>query len=144
MTASIPGFQRVGHDVAIGGQPSSDRLAQLKQEGFLSIVNLRPTFEQAGFDEQAEAIRGGLNYFHIPIVDADSLTPGAVNVLDGILADPVNLPVVVHCGSGNRVGALFALRAAWLKGADLHEALRIGRDHGLTRLEDDVRRILST
>lgn len=34
MTASIPGFQRVGHDVAIGGQPSSDHLAQLKQEGF--------------------------------------------------------------------------------------------------------------
>lgn len=144
MTASIPGFQRPEHDVAIGGQPSADHLAQLKQEGFRSIVNLRPTFEQAGFDEQAEANRLDLAYFHIPIVDADSLTRDAAEKLDAILDDPVNLPVFVHCGSGNRVGSLFALRAAWLKGADLQEAIRIGRQHGLTRLEDDVRRILAT
>ncbi|MDR5880476.1 hypothetical protein [Caballeronia sp. LZ032] len=55
-----------------------------------------------------------------------------------------NLPVIVHCGSGNRVGALFALRAAWVKGVDVPKAIEIGRQHGLTKLEDDVRRILST
>jgi hypothetical protein len=44
----------------------------------------------------------------------------------------------VHCGSGNRVGALAALLAAE-EGADIDEALDVGRAAGLTRLEAVVR-----
>jgi hypothetical protein len=46
---------------------------------------------------------------------------------------------LVHCGSSNRVGALLALRAAWLKGATLEAALAAGRSAGLTGLESAVR-----
>ena len=144
MTAPIPGFQRPKPDVAIAGQPSAEQLAQLKQDGFSSVVNLRPASEQAGFNEQAEVGRLGLGYFHIPIADARALTREAVTALDEVLQARENLPVLVHCGSGNRAGALFALRAAWLEGASVPDAIEIGRLHGLTKLEDDVRRILAT
>jgi uncharacterized protein (TIGR01244 family) len=144
MTTPISGFQRPEPDVAIAGQPSSDQLKQLKQEGFRAVVNLRPSSEQTGFDEPAETGRLGLRYFHIPVADAGGLTRDAVKALDEVLQDPGNLPVLVHCGSGNRVGALFALRAAWLRGLAVSDAIETGRRHGLTKLEDDVRRILSS
>ena len=144
MTALIPNFQRPEPNVAIAGQPSAEQLAQLKHEGFRSVINLRPISEQAGFDEPAEVKRLGLGYFHIPIENASGLTSEAVTALDKVLENKDELPVFVHCGSGNRVGALFALRAAWLKGASVPDAIEAGRQHGLTKLEDDVRRILAT
>ena len=52
-------------------------------------------------------------------------------------------PVLVHCGSGNRVGALLALRES-LNGASDEEALEYGREGGMTRLEDVVKERLET
>ena len=51
-------------------------------------------------------------------------------------------PVLVHCGSGNRVGALFALRAAWLQGVAPAQAVALGRAAGMTALEPAIRGIL--
>jgi hypothetical protein len=44
----------------------------------------------------------------------------------------------MHCGSGNRVGAVLALRQS-LNGASDEESIQYGKDAGLTRLEDVVR-----
>jgi hypothetical protein len=45
----------------------------------------------------------------------------------------------VHCASSNRVGAMAALRAAWIDGRPTEEALQIGRAWGLKSLEPTVR-----
>ena len=50
-------------------------------------------------------------------------------------------PVVVHCGGGNRVGALLALRQSQ-KGDDDETAVAYGKKGGLTRLEPKVREVL--
>jgi protein tyrosine phosphatase (PTP) superfamily phosphohydrolase (DUF442 family) len=50
-------------------------------------------------------------------------------------------PVVVHCGGGNRVGALLALRQH-LKGDDAETSVAYGKEGGLTRLEPKVREAL--
>src|SRR5690606_38327465 len=52
-------------------------------------------------------------------------------------------PALVHCASGNRVGALAALRAAWLQGADEEAAIAEGRRWGLRSLETEVRSSLA-
>jgi hypothetical protein len=44
---------------------------------------------------------------------------------------------LLHCGSGNRVGALLALRESQ-DGADDESALEYGRSAGLTKLEPVV------
>ena len=62
--------------------------------------------------------------------------------LDQILSD-YDGPVLVHCGSGNRVGALLALRQSLL-GADDEDALAYGKSAGLTGLEPVVRARLAT
>ena len=51
---------------------------------------------------------------------------------------------MVHCASGNRVGALFALKAFHLEDADVESALASGREAGLTKLEETIRERLSS
>jgi len=60
--------------------------------------------------------------------------------LDELIA-AANGPVLIHCGSGNRVGALLALRES-LAGADDEAAIEYGKEGGLTGLEDRVRDVL--
>ena len=50
-------------------------------------------------------------------------------------------PVLVHCASGNRVGALIALSAAD-EGVPVEEALARGRAAGMTSTEARVRELL--
>jgi len=56
-----------------------------------------------------------------------------------VLSDPEALPALVHCASGNRIGALFALQAFHLDGRTAAEALAIGKQAGMTRAEPVVR-----
>ena len=57
---------------------------------------------------------------------------------DALAADDA-LPAIVHCKSGNRVGALLALEAHGVDGLPAGEAIGIGMRTGLTRLAPDVR-----
>jgi hypothetical protein len=50
--------------------------------------------------------------------------------------------VLFHCGSGNRIGAVLALQAAWLDGVAAEDALDYGRANGLTSLEPTTRELL--
>ena len=50
-------------------------------------------------------------------------------------------PVLVHCASGNRAGALLALVQA-RDGAPVDQALQLGRDAGMTSLEAPTRALL--
>ncbi len=115
------------------GQPSEENLRTLAEQGYVAIVDLRGAGENRGYDEASAAAAAGLQYSPLPISDA-----GAVNLDNarklGELLDQYDGPVVVHCGSGNRVGALVALLEAD-RGASKEEALEAGRAAGLTRLE---------
>src|SRR5699024_12708494 len=63
--------------------------------------------------------------------------------LDTLLDEHAAMPTLVHCASGNRVGALMALRAAWVQGKSKEEALAIGRRWGLTKAEAAIDKRLS-
>ena len=71
------------------------------------------------------------------IVGSDAINFDNARALDALLAERDG-PVLVHCGSGNRVGALLALRKS-LEGADDDAALEYGRSAGLGRLEPVVK-----
>ncbi len=53
-------------------------------------------------------------------------------------------PVLVHCGSGNRVGAIHALGAHYIDGQSIDDALVVGRSTGLTGFEPRVRELLES
>jgi protein tyrosine phosphatase (PTP) superfamily phosphohydrolase (DUF442 family) len=57
------------------------------------------------------------------------------------LLEQYDEPVLVHCASSNRVGALLALREFQASG-DVKGALKAGREGGMTRLEKTVKEVL--
>jgi protein tyrosine phosphatase (PTP) superfamily phosphohydrolase (DUF442 family) len=84
-----------------------------------------------------------MRYVHIPVAGADGLTRENVELLHSALAEARDEgPVLLHCGSGNRIGALLALRAAWIEGSDPYTALQYGLGTGLTGLEPKTRELL--
>ena len=85
----------------------------------------------------------GLRYSNLPLRGAADLTRENVAAFDALLRDS-SRPVLVHCASGNRVGAMAALRAAWVDGKPADEAIAIGRTWGLKGLEGEVRRRLES
>jgi len=122
--------------VLSGGQPTEEQIALAGRAGFRTVINLR-TAEERGFEWEREAVeRSGMRYVQIPVAGAAGLTRENAERLDKELERGIaEGPVLLHCASGNRIGALLALRAAWLEGVDPQEALEYGRDSGLTGLE---------
>src|SRR5215216_1102189 len=63
----IRNFLRVNKEFCTGGQPRTEHLAKLKEEGVKAIINLRQPGEHRAEEEKAEAERLGLRYFNIPV-----------------------------------------------------------------------------
>ncbi|MDH4124277.1 MAG: sulfur transferase domain-containing protein [Gammaproteobacteria bacterium] len=122
------------------GQPNQRQLELVAQAGFQAVIDLRGENEDRGLDEAAILEELGLDYVVLPLSSPDAINMDNARLLDDILSD-YNGPVLVHCGSGNRVGALLALRAS-LRGADDAAALAFGKSAGLTGLEPVVRKRL--
>lgn len=140
---TIPNLKHPADNVLTGGQPSPEALQALKEHGTDIVVNLRGVGENDAFNEESVTEKLDLAYYTIPIASAADLDRQNAKALDDILARHEDQQIVVHCASGNRVGALFALRAAWLHGKSIDDALEIGREHGLTGLEPQVAAILA-
>ena len=126
-------------DIVIGGQPTEDHLRAAHEQGFRTVVNLRPNEEFDGFDEGALVNELGMTYVHIPVAGAEDVTAEKAEALSQLLDDPDNRPMLLHCSSGNRVGSLFAARAHFLLDESPEQALDIGRRAGLTQLEAPLR-----
>jgi len=50
--------------------------------------------------------------------------------------------VLVHCGTGNRCGAMLALTEAWFRQHSTEDAIAFGKQAGLTGMEPVVRDLL--
>ncbi|MFL2546762.1 MAG: beta-lactamase hydrolase domain-containing protein [Candidatus Rariloculaceae bacterium] len=118
------------------GQPDATAFEALADSGYTAVIDLRLASENHGLDEQATVEGLGMSYISIPVAGADGVNFENAGALDRFLAG-IDGPVLVHCGSGNRAGALLALREK-LNGADNEAALKYGREAGLTGLEPVV------
>lgn len=130
----LPNGRRAADNLRIScGQPSAEQLRAVCQDGVCLVINLRPEGEFKDFDERALAEDIGVDYICIPVAGPQDLTVANAERLDAALTQAKGRPVLVHCGSGNRVGALTALRAGHVLGQDRATALREGLDAGLDR-----------
>jgi len=125
-----------GWDQVSSGQPDSATLDVLKEAGFSTVIDMRAAGEDRGIDEAAEVAARNMTYISFPIATADDITYDNARELDRLLSSTEG-PVLLHCLSGNRVGALYALREK-LAGASDEEAMAVGKAAGLTRFEPVV------
>jgi len=123
------------------GQPDQKALEIFADSGYVAVIDLRTAEEDRGLDDEEAAVKAqGMEYISLPVDGASGVTFENSSKLEQYLAS-FEGPVVVHCGSGNRVGALLALRQSQ-KGDDDETAIAYGKESGLTRLEPRVREVL--
>lgn len=144
VTSAHPaGFRQVAETHWVSGHVDSPgQVAQLARDGIAVVISLLPADEQRGFDE-AEAVKAAnMRFVSIPVTGAADLTRANVTALDQALRASAGSHTLIHCASGNRVGALMALRAAWIDGQPREVALATGKRYGMTRLEPAVADLL--
>ena len=134
--ATPPRFEPLRPGLLAGGQPTAADLVSLQARGVHTVIDLRGATEDRGYDEEAEAHRLGLAYVALPINGKDGITPANAHALRELLERHGD-GVLLHCASGNRVGALLALDAA-SNGMPREQALSLGRKAGLKSLEPIV------
>jgi protein tyrosine phosphatase (PTP) superfamily phosphohydrolase (DUF442 family) len=127
--------------IITAGQPSREEFEVLRDAGVRTVVNLRVPSERGTQDEPEWMEELGLEYISLPVKGAEGLNEEVARELDQVL-ETTGRPILVHCGSSNRVGAVFALRAFHVDGKSPEEALEIGLASGVTRLESTVREML--
>lgn len=114
------------------GQPSEEGLRHAAEAGVVAVINLRDDdLSDLGYDEPALCQSLGLSYRQIPI-DGASFGEADVDAFVAAL-DAADGPVLVHCSSGNRVGALWALYLARRHGLDPTAAMEHGHAAGLRK-----------
>ena len=124
--------------VLTGGQPTDEQLAALRDAGYKTIINLRQPDERGTRGEAEKVAELGMTYVALPVAGAEDLNEENAVALAAAL-ETAERPVLLHCGSGNRVGALLAMKAFLVDGASADEALDLGLAGGVTRLEPAVR-----
>ena len=127
--------------ITAAGQPSAQNLKELADSGYAAVIDLRTAGEERGIDEQGLVESLGMDYVSLPIAGRGAINFENARILDEIL-DKYDEPVLVHCGSSNRVGALFALREK-MNGANDEDALVFGKSAGMTSLESTVKTKIS-
>ena len=117
----IVNYTPVDASLAVGGALSLTAVPEIKRRGFRTVINLRKASEpDANVEAEGHAVRGaGLKYVNLPFSATDPYLVAAAQVEPFIkaLADPSNLPVLIHSRQAHRpVGLLLikrVLRDGW-------------------------------
>jgi len=127
--------------ITAAGQPDEAALRVFAENGYVAVVDLRTEGEDRKMNEPEAVEELGMAYVSMPI-SGDGITFDNARQLKEVL-DGYDEPVLLHCASANRVGAMLALIAS-LEGDDDDTALAKGREGGMTRLEGKVREVLKS
>ncbi len=145
ISQDLAGVKNISHPASNrygAGQPEADSFSAFAAAGVKHVINLRPPTEIPNLNEAAIVTKAGMAYYNVPISGAADLTHDKVVLIDKLLRQIGDESVLLHCSSSNRVGAVMALRAAWLKGASTDQAIAIGQQWGLTGMQPGVERLL--
>jgi len=133
----VKNYLRATPYIGTGGVIEPTGIDMLAALGFKTVVNLN-TADEGATTEGPMIEKAGMTYINIA-VPTKAPTAEQVAEFARIAEDPSNYPILVHCESTNRVGALWALYRA-STGVPNDIAIQEGRTVGLkTSREKAVR-----
>ncbi len=142
---NLPNGQVPFDGILTGGQPTLDQIKQAGETGFKAVINLRTDKELPDPEQELAWVEGvGMKYIRIPVAGVEGLTRENTKLFAEALSKSENYPLIVHCKSGQRVGAMFALKAFHIDEKSVEESLAIGERAGLTILTPIVKKILES
>ncbi len=128
VSEAFTNYLRAAPYVGTAGVVAEGGFEEAKRLGYRTVINLN-TGDEGAIEEEERVQKAGLDYVSIE-VPTDAPTPAQVEAFAGYVNDPATYPILVHCISSNRVGAMWALyRAA--NGVPGEVAIEEGRTVGL-------------
>ncbi|MEI2383899.1 sulfur transferase domain-containing protein [Breoghania sp. JC706] len=128
MPGIVKNYLRATPYIGTGGVIDPAGMGMLAGLGFKTIINLN-TADEGATTEGPLVEKAGMAYINIA-VPTKAPTAEQIAEISKILNDPTKYPILVHCESANRVGAMWALyRAA--SGVPAEIAVEEGRTIGL-------------
>ncbi len=125
----VPNACQLLPTVVTGGQPSAAHLAAFHAAGGSVVLDLRDPMEPRPLDEAATVASLGMEYLNLP-VGPHSLTDATLDRVRETLAQAGDRVVLVHCGSGSRVGAallpVLILDHGFEEADAVDQAMRVG------------------
>lgn len=119
--------------ILTAAQPTAEQLADLGRAGYKTVLDLRMPEESRPFAEPAAVAQAGMAYRNIPFTTA-TLDDAAIDRFLASLRE-AERPVVIHCASSNRVGAMYYAHLVLEKGVAPAEALERAKAAGLRQPE---------
>ena len=110
----VPGvqnFNQVDAVFACGGATDATGVANLKKQGFASIISFRLPTEQGVAEEESAIQTTGIKYVHLPLNGA-APDPKVVDQFLLAVSDKSNQPAYIHCGGGGRAAAMWMIKRA--------------------------------
>ena len=124
--------------IYLGSQPAQADLTQAKEAGIKTVVSLRHTAEVKDWDEAAWVREQGLLWIQIPWNGPEQLTDEIFDRSRETLRS-AEKPMLVHCGSGNRVGAVWIAFRVLDEGVALEAAVTEAKTIGLKTPEFETK-----
>ncbi len=112
------------------GQFGADDIAAIKAAGVQRIISLR-TEGEVNWDEKKAVTDAGLEFSNVPFRGADDLTDELLGSLRQTLRKSADTKTLLHCGSANRVGAVWLAYRVLDEKAPLDKALVEAKTVGL-------------
>jgi uncharacterized protein (TIGR01244 family) len=128
VSRAITNYTPLRPQIATAGLLLDGAVGELKGLGFATILDLRGP--QEGTEAERNAVTAaGLRYLNIPFTAA-TVSEAQLVEFARIVEDKNNYPLIIHCHSANRVGAMWTLYRA-VRGAPFAMAVAEGRVIGL-------------
>ncbi len=137
------GFKNLFTDGAhyFAGFPTTDGLAAIRAKGVRRVVSLKSPeeiAEKCGFEAAPAFADAGLEVAFLPL-GAEEIDDASIARFAEVLAEAEAAaggePVLIHCGSSNTVGMMWAGYLAKVRGVDAATAFDLGVAAGLKRPE---------
>lgn len=134
----VRNYNMVTRDIATSGTIYKTGYEELKANGFATILDLR-TPKEGVAEESSRAQHLHMNYINMPVYSAVNISLEQVAKFAEIV-ESAPKPLLIHCVSGNRVGAMWSLYQM-RKGDAVESAYKVGRAIGLrSDVEEQLRR----
>lgn len=127
----VKNYTKVDPSIGCAGATDPKAMAALAAAGYKAVLSLREATEEGALidESRAAAEAAGMKYIHLPF-KGSAPDPKVADEFLKVVADTAIQPLFIHCGTANRVGAMWLIKRMvadkWTEEKALAEARSIG------------------
>ncbi|GAB4216729.1 MAG: hypothetical protein OHK0012_19570 [Synechococcales cyanobacterium] len=131
-------LKSISPSCSTSGQLSTADIDQAEKAGFRSILNLRFPSESSVVEVEPQQVQSkGLIYANTPLSSQEVDPPSLAHALETLAILPE--PVLIHCGAGQRAGAVGLIAEARIQGWTAEQVAAAATELGIPTTQPHLR-----